>query len=257
MAIDDGQSSLIHFVPALQRQVRVLYLTERKTEKFLGSLNIKAVSSEDTYKRKLIDRLIREPGTNGRNIPLSKLSPDQLDSLYQECLELNPHLGFDPIREQMVRGLRQTAPITLPQGKNLDVDRVEGILNELVVDQQDAVREVCDGLAVRAAGFWPEERPLCFMLTGPSGVGKTMLVRETSNVLGIPYRKFNCAEYSHGHEISGLVGAPPGYVGYGKGGKLTDFLDNTEGKRKKLDWLQVIEDDICMSLDRLELVKLL
>ena len=61
-----------------------------------------------------------------------------------------------------------------------------------------------------------------FLFTGPTGVGKTEVARQLAKALGVQLLRFDMSEYAESHAISRLIGSPPGYVGHGEGGLLTE-----------------------------------
>lgn len=103
-----------------------------------------------------------------------------------------------------------------------------GILSERVVGQDHAMAQIANRIQTSYAGLGAPEKPIgVFMLCGPSGVGKTetaLALAETlyggeQNLISI-----NMSEFQEAHTVSTLKGAPPGYVGYGKGGILTEAV---------------------------------
>ena len=103
-----------------------------------------------------------------------------------------------------------------------------GILAERVVGQDHAMGQIANRIQTSYAGLGAPEKPIgVFMLCGPSGVGKTetaLALAETlyggeQNLISI-----NMSEFQEAHTVSTLKGAPPGYVGYGKGGILTEAV---------------------------------
>ncbi len=107
--------------------------------------------------------------------------------------------------------------------KELDQD-----LKAVVFGQDEAV-EILSGAIKRArAGMRQVGRPTgSFLLTGPTGVGKTELARQLAGVLGVGFLRFDMSEYMEKHAIARLIGAPPGYVGFDQGGLLTDGVRKT------------------------------
>ncbi|MBN3860282.1 type VI secretion system ATPase TssH [Neisseriaceae bacterium PsAf] len=105
---------------------------------------------------------------------------------------------------------------------------LEQNMNDSIFGQSEAIHEIADKVKIAISGAQPNDGPLgVFLLTGPSGTGKT----ETALVLAdIMYGgrhnliTFNMTEFQESHSVSVLKGAPPGYVGYGKGGKLTEAV---------------------------------
>ncbi len=103
-----------------------------------------------------------------------------------------------------------------------------GILSDRVVGQDHAMGQIANRIQTSYAGLGAPEKPIgVFMLCGPSGVGKTetaLALAETlyggeQNLISI-----NMSEFQEAHTVSTLKGAPPGYVGYGKGGILTEAV---------------------------------
>ena len=101
-------------------------------------------------------------------------------------------------------------------------------LSEQVVGQKEAVSAVADALRRGYSGIRDENRPIaCLMFTGPTGVGKTELCRVLAEEMfgsRDAMIRLDMTEYMEKHSVSRLVGAPPGYVGYEEGGKLTEAV---------------------------------
>lgn len=108
---------------------------------------------------------------------------------------------------------------------------VAGRLNARVVGQTEAVAVVSAALTRAAAGLRAAGHPLgAFFFAGPPGVGKTSLAKAVADELrpGDPALvRLDLSEYQEGHSVSRLVGAPPGYAGYGEGGLLTQAIRRT------------------------------
>lgn len=106
--------------------------------------------------------------------------------------------------------------------------RLEDELHERVVGQDDAVVAVSKAVRRARAGLKDPKRPIgSFLFLGPTGVGKTELARAlAANLFGDENAmiRLDMSEYMEKHNVSRLVGAPPGYVGYEEGGQLTDAV---------------------------------
>lgn len=106
--------------------------------------------------------------------------------------------------------------------------RLDDILKQRVVGQDHALRAIAQRIATSRAEMEPPNRPIgVFLLVGPSGVGKTETALALASTLYGGERNvitINMAEYKEPHSVAGLKGAPPGYVGYGKGGLLTEAV---------------------------------
>jgi type VI secretion system protein VasG len=105
---------------------------------------------------------------------------------------------------------------------------LEARMARVVVGQEDALAALAQTLRAAKAGLKSEDAPLgVFLLTGPSGVGKTETARALANLMFGGERSLitiNLSEYQEAHTVSQLKGSPPGYVGYGQGGVLTEAV---------------------------------
>ena len=103
-------------------------------------------------------------------------------------------------------------------------DHLEG----RVVGQREAVEKIARTIRRSRAGLKDERRPIgVFLFVGPTGVGKTLLAKEVSKWLFDEQRgliRIDMSEYGEKHNVARLIGAPPGYVGYGDGGQLTEAV---------------------------------
>ncbi|WP_296224958.1 type VI secretion system ATPase TssH [Ralstonia sp. UBA689] len=105
---------------------------------------------------------------------------------------------------------------------------LEGQLAQRVVAQDDALAALAESLRTAKAGLKNEHAPLgVFLLAGPSGVGKTETALALADLLfggEAALTTINMSEYQEAHTVSQLKGSPPGYVGYGRGGVLTEAV---------------------------------
>ncbi len=120
-------------------------------------------------------------------------------------------------------------PVTrLVEGEREKLLRLDDILHERVVGQDEAVSLVADAVIRARAGIKDPRRPIgSFIFLGPSGVGKTELARSLSEVLfdsEDSMIRVDMSEYMEKHAVSRLIGAPPGYIGYDEGGQLTEAV---------------------------------
>ncbi len=120
-------------------------------------------------------------------------------------------------------------PLTyLNQQADLRIANLEKKLNKNIIGQNDVISEVCAVIKRAQLGLHNQTKPIgSFLFLGPSGVGKTELAKR----LAIEYFgseqsliKIDMSEYSESFNISKLIGAPAGYVGYKEGGKITDAV---------------------------------
>ena len=120
-------------------------------------------------------------------------------------------------------------PVTrLVEGEREKLLRLDEILHRRVVGQEEAVQLVADAIIRARSGIKDPRRPIgSFVFLGPTGVGKTELAKTLSEALFDSEEsiiRIDMSEYMEKHNVSRLVGAPPGYVGYEEGGQLTEAV---------------------------------
>ncbi len=99
-------------------------------------------------------------------------------------------------------------------------------LKRVVFGQNEAIDALTAAIKLSRAGLREENKPIgCYLFSGPTGVGKTEVARQLSQLLGVELLRFDMSEYMERHTVSRMLGAPPGYVGYDQGGLLTDGVD--------------------------------
>jgi ATP-dependent Clp protease ATP-binding subunit ClpB len=116
----------------------------------------------------------------------------------------------------------------LEEGEREKLLRLDQILHERVVGQDEAVQLVADAIIRARSGVKDPRRPIgSFIFLGPTGVGKTELAKSLAAALFDTEDnmvRLDMSEYQERHTVSRLVGAPPGYVGYEEGGQLTEAV---------------------------------
>ncbi|TLS66473.1 ATP-dependent chaperone ClpB [Mariprofundus erugo] len=120
-------------------------------------------------------------------------------------------------------------PVTrLMEGEREKLLRLDTVLHERVVGQDEAVQVVADAVLRARAGIQDPKRPIgSFLFMGPTGVGKTELARTLARTLFDSEEnmvRIDMSEYMEKHAVSRLLGAPPGYVGFEEGGQLTEAV---------------------------------
>ncbi|MBS4188863.1 ATP-dependent chaperone ClpB [Bacillus sp. FJAT-49705] len=118
--------------------------------------------------------------------------------------------------------------VKLVEGERDKLLRLESILHERVIGQDEAVQLVSDAVLRARAGIKDPNRPIgSFIFLGPTGVGKTELAKALAQSLfdsDEQMIRIDMSEYMEKHAVSRLIGAPPGYVGYEEGGQLTEAV---------------------------------
>ena len=122
------------------------------------------------------------------------------------------------------------------------------LLNERVLGQPHALQAVAQSVRTARANLEDPNKPKAvFLFVGPSGVGKTETALALADVLYGGERKMvtiNMSEYQEAHSVSGLKGSPPGYVGYGEGGVLTEAVRRNPYSVVLLDEVEKAHPDV-------------
>ncbi len=122
---------------------------------------------------------------------------------------------------------------------------LEGELKKVIYGQDTAIEQVVSAIKQSRAGLGPLDRPIgSFLLSGPTGVGKTELARQLASTLGVNFERFDMSEYMEKHTVSRLIGAPPGYVGFDQGGLLTDAIRRSPHCVLLLDEIEKAHPDV-------------
>ncbi|WP_327002563.1 ATP-dependent chaperone ClpB [Dactylosporangium sp. NBC_01737] len=140
----------------------------------------------------------------------------------------------------------------LLEGERDKLLRLEDILHERVIGQDEAVQLVADAVIRARSGIKDPRRPIgSFLFLGPTGVGKTELAKTLAAALFDTEDnlvRLDMSEYQERHTVSRLVGAPPGYVGYEEGGQLTEAVRRKPYSVVLLDEIEKAHPDVFNTL---------
>jgi len=127
--------------------------------------------------------------------------------------------------EEIVASIARIPPKTVSSSDKDVLRNLERNLKMVVFGQDPAIEALSTAIKLSRAGLKSPEKPDgCFMLAGPTGVGKTEVTKQLARVLGVELVRFDMSEYMERHTVSRLIGAPPGYVGFDQGGLLTEAV---------------------------------
>ena len=136
----------------------------------------------------------------------------------------------------------------LLEGEVAKLIRMEDVLRERVVGQDEAVHVVANAIRRSRSGLSDPTRPIgSFLFLGPTGVGKTELARTLAEFLFDDARamiRVDMGEYQEKHTVSRLIGAPPGYVGYDEGGQLSEAVRRRPYSVVLLDEIEKAHSDV-------------
>ena len=128
---------------------------------------------------------------------------------------------------------------------------MENRLKSHVIGQDEAVDAVCASIRRSRAGISPKRKPASFLFVGPTGVGKTELVKQLAlDLFDSPDAlvRLDMSEYMEKHTVSRLIGSPPGYVGYDEAGQLTEKIRRRPYSVVLFDEIEKAHPDVLNSL---------
>lgn len=160
----------------------------------------------------------------------------QLQDMETRSAELNEKTENRMLREEVtdediaaVVSLWTNIPVArMMQGEREKLLRMEDEIHKRMINQHEAVEAVSNAVRRARSGMGDANRPIgSFMFLGPTGVGKTELCKALANFMFDDERnmvRIDMSEFMERHSVARLIGAPPGYVGYEEGGRLTEAV---------------------------------
>lgn len=146
------------------------------------------------------------------------------------------------------RVVASMAKVPLDDLNGDDIQRLQSIernLKMVIFGQDEAINTLSTAIKMSRAGMAKVDQPIANLLfAGPTGVGKTEVVKQVSHILGLKLLRFDMSEYMEAHSVSRLIGSPPGYVGHEDGGLLTDKVHQNPHSIVLLDEIEKAHPDI-------------
>jgi len=150
-----------------------------------------------------------------------------------------------PEIEEVVAKMARIPPRQVSRSDRDALKTLERDLRMVVFGQGEAITTLASAIKMSRSGLADVERPIgSFLFAGPTGVGKTEVTRQLALTLGIELIRFDMSEYMEAHTVSRLVGAPPGYVGFDRGGLLTEAVTQTPHAVLLLDEIEKAHPDV-------------
>ncbi|MDD2495835.1 MAG: ATP-dependent chaperone ClpB [Tissierellia bacterium] len=164
-------------------------------------------------------------------LPVLQKSLQQEEEVAEQAQGQNNLLRDKVSEEEIARIVARWTGIPvskLMEGEREKLLRLDDILHERVIGQNEAVEKVTEAIIRSRAGIQDPNRPIgSFLFLGPTGVGKTELAKALAQALFDDEKniiRIDMSEYMEKFSVSRLIGAPPGYVGYEEGGQLTEAV---------------------------------
>ncbi|WP_437684615.1 ATP-dependent Clp protease ATP-binding subunit ClpA [Sorangium sp. So ce176] len=147
--------------------------------------------------------------------------------------------------ELVIAKMAQIPPRQVSTSDKTQLKDLEQSLRSVIFGQDEAVKQLASAIKLSRAGLRAAEKPIgSFLFSGPTGVGKTELAKQLARALGIGFLRFDMSEYQERHTVSRLIGAPPGYVGFDRGGLLTEAAAKTPHAVLLLDEIEKAHPDV-------------
>ena len=186
-----------------------------------------AKKERDDYELEL--RMLNEDAENTNYERMATIRSKLMQlALKIEDLEAQPKPAVT--MENLARIIELWTKIPASKIKAQEYQQIKGLssrLKEHIVGQDEAVDAVARAIRRSRVGIAPKKRPVSFIFVGPTGVGKTELVKRLADDLFDSVDsliRLDMSEYMEKHTVSKLIGSPPGYVGYDEAGQLTEKI---------------------------------
>ena len=147
--------------------------------------------------------------------------------------------------EDVVARMARIPPRQVSRSDRDALKTLERDLKMVVFGQDEPITTLAAAIKMSRSGLGDADRPIgSFLFAGPTGVGKTEVTRQLALTMGIELIRFDMSEYMEAHTVSRLVGAPPGYVGFDRGGLLTEAVTQTPHAVLLLDEIEKAHPDV-------------
>jgi len=147
--------------------------------------------------------------------------------------------------ENIVSKIARIPPQSVSNDDRSKLATLDRDLKTVVFGQDGAIDALSAAIKMARSGLGKPEKPIgAFLLSGPTGVGKTEVARQLAFTLGVELLRFDMSEYMERHAVSRLIGAPPGYVGFDQGGLLTEAITKQPHCVLLLDEIEKAHPDV-------------
>lgn len=240
---------------ALMRRFYKVSVDEPSPESTVKILKGVATRLNEFHKVKITDEAIEASVEVSTRYIHDRKNPDKsIDLLDSACAKQRVEGNVDKeITKELI--YQQVEKYTKVPADKMDIDNIDRVVNlevnikNKLFGQEEVVDKILDRIYVSFAGINNQSRPMAsFLLLGPTGTGKTEMVKQLADSLDMKLLKYDMSEYGEKHTVSTLIGPPPGYVGFNdnqvQGGRLISDLSKNPYSILLFDEVEKAHPDI-------------
>ena len=221
------------FSPSILRFFQRIDVKEPSAEESLAILRGCSAKFEKYHQVIYSEEVLRKIVEDSQRYISDRKLPDKAVDVLDEVGALHrlKGKGTEVRPEEVDEVISKLARIPLKTVSESDSDKLRCLsegLKRKIYGQDHAIEALVNALKLSKSGLTSPERPIgTFLLTGPTGVGKTELARQVALQMGMEFVRFDMSEFSESYSVSKLLGSAPGYVGYERGGLLTEAVSKS------------------------------
>lgn len=206
--------------PSIKEATEIMYGLQKSLQKYHKVI----------YRKDALEYAVR---ASAKHIS-GRCLPDKAIDLADEAgayLEVHPEMAMSrayvtkALIDEVLMKVCKIQAATLKQDDNEALINLKRNMYAKIYGQDEAIEKLTEAVMMAKAGLADDGKPMTQLLfVGPTGVGKTEVVRVLAKELGIELVRFDMSEFTEEHSVAKLIGSPAGYVGYNDGGQLTDAI---------------------------------
>ncbi len=215
---------------ALTRRFQQIYISEPSFNDTIDILNGIKPYYEKYYKMKYTSNAIflavkfAQRYIKDRKLPDSAV--DVIDEVGAYCMRTSTHKRINSADiGKVVSNITKIPCSELSCSETRKIKSLAKVLKHEIFGQDEAIDSLVSCIKLSKAGLRDSKKPIgSYLFSGNTGVGKTELARQLAHHMNMHLARFDMSEYMEAHTVARMIGSPPGYVGYDKGGLLTDTI---------------------------------